>query len=328
MKAARKLNLVEAINMALRQEMEKDERIILLGEDIGYEGGVFRVTAGLQQQFGAERVTDTPLSESGIIGTSFGLAIGGMIPIPEIQFDGFLYPAYDQIISHVGRIRNRSRGNYTCPMVLRVTFGGGIKAPEHHSESPESMLAHTPGIKVVIPSTPYDAKGLLISAIRDPDPVIFLEPKRIYRAIRQEVPEEEYTVPIGKARIVQEGDNVTLIAWGAMVREAERAALLVQKEGISVEIIDLRSITPMDTEVLIASANKTGRVVIAHEAPRTAGLASEIATRIMEKAFLSLQAPIERVTGFDVPMPLAKGEDYFLPDQHRIARAIRKVINF
>lgn len=328
MAAAKKLNMVEAINLALRQEMERDERIILLGEDVGCEGGVFRVTAGLQQQFGVERVTDTPLSESGIIGTSFGLAVAGMIPIPEIQFDGFLYPAYDQIVSHVGRIRNRSRGNFTCHMVLRVTYGGGIKAPEHHSESPEALLAHTPGIKVVIPSTPYDAKGLLISAIRDPDPVIFCEPKRIYRAIRQEVPEEDYTIPIGKARIAQEGNTVTLIAWGAMVREAERASLMVQKEGISVDILDLRSIAPMDNEAIIGSVNKTGRVVIVHEAPRTAGLASEIATRIMEKAFLSLQAPIERVTGFDVPMPVAKGEDYFLPDQFRIARAIRKVTTF
>jgi len=323
-----RLNMVEAINLALREEMERDDRIIILGEDVGREGGVFRVTDGLQARFGEERVVDTPLAETGIVGTAMGMALYGLRPIAEIQFDGFLYPCLDQITNHIGRIRNRSRGRFTCPLVIRVPYGGGIHAPEHHSESPEAILAHTPGIKVVIPSTPNEAKGLLLSSIRDPNPVIFLEPKRIYRAIREEVPEGEFTIPLGKARMVQTGRDVTVIAWGAMVREVLTASEELKGEKIDLEIIDLRTISPMDVDSIIASVKKTGRAVIVHEAPKTCGLGAEIIALINEKAFLSLQAPIERVTGFDVPVPLLKSEHYYLPNPKRIASAIKKVMSF
>jgi pyruvate dehydrogenase E1 component beta subunit len=323
-----KLNMVEAINLALREEMERDKRVVVLGEDVGREGGVFRVTDGLQERFGDDRIVDTPLAESGIVGTAMGMALYGLRPIAEIQFDGFLYPCLDQITNHIGRIRNRSRGRFTCPLVIRVPYGGGIHAPEHHSESPEAILAHTPGIKVVIPSTPYEAKGLLLSSIRDPDPVIFLEPKRIYRAIREEVPEGEYTIPLSKARLVQEGRDVTVIAWGAMVREALNAAEQMKADKVDVEIIDLRTISPMDVEAVVNSIRKTGRGVIVHEAPKTCGLGAEIIALINEKALLSLQAPIERVTGFDIPVPLLKSEHYYLPNPQRIALAIKKVISF
>src|SRR4030066_1292180 len=267
-----KLNMVEAINLGLREEMERDKRVVVLGEDVGKEGGVFRVTDGLQEKFGAERVIDTPLAESGIVGTALGMAIYGIRPVAEIQFDGFLYPCLDQITNHIGRMRNRSRGRFTCPLVIRVPYGGGIHAPDHHSESPEAILAHTPGIKVVIPSTPHEARGLLLSSIRDPDPVIFLEPKRIYRAIREEVPEGDNAIPLGKARMVQEGKDVTIIAWGAMVREALNAAEQLNGDKIETEIIDLRTISPMDVEAFVASIRKTGRGVIVHEAPKTCGL--------------------------------------------------------
>jgi len=323
-----KLNMVEAINLALREEMERDDRIVILGEDVGREGGVFRVTDGLQARFGDERVVDTPLAEAGIVGTAMGMALYGLRPIAEIQFDGFLYPCLDQITNHIGRIRNRSRGRFTCPLVIRVPYGGGIHAPEHHSESPEAILAHTPGIKVVIPSTPYEAKGLLLSSIRDPDPVIFLEPKRIYRAIREEVPEGEYTIPLSKARLVQEGRDVTVIAWGAMVREALNAAEQMKADKVDVEIIDLRTISPMDVEAVVNSIRKTGRGVIVHEAPKTCGLGAEIIALINEKALLSLQAPIERVTGFDIPVPLLKSEHYYLPNPQRIVMAVKKVMSF
>jgi pyruvate dehydrogenase E1 component beta subunit len=323
-----KLNMVDAINLALKQEMARDETVMVMGEDVGLEGGVFRVTVGLQELYGEDRVVDTPLAESGIVGTAFGLAVGGLKPVAEIQFMGFVYPAFDQIISHAGRIRNRSRGRFTAPMVVRMPYGGGIHAPEHHSESTEAIFAHTPGVKVVIPSTPYDAKGLLISSIRDPDPVIFLEPKRIYRAIKQEVPEEEYTVPLGAASVVQEGDQLTLIAWGAMVREAREAARIAGEKGISVEIIDLRTISPMDDDTIMESVKKTGRVVVVHEAPRTCGMGAEIIARINDKAFLYLQAPVERVTGFDTIFPYLKGEHFYLPDPVRIGDAIDKVMNY
>ena len=323
-----KLNMVEAINSALRMEMERDSRVVVLGEDVGREGGVFRVTDGLQAKFGADRVIDTPLAESGIVGTALGMAIYGIRPIAEIQFDGFLYPCLDQITNHIGRMRNRSRGRFTCPLVIRVPYGGGIHAPEHHSESPEAILAHTPGIKVVIPSTPYEAKGLLLSSIRDPDPVIFLEPKRIYRAIREEVPEGDDTIPLGKARMVQEGKDVTIIAWGAMVREALNAAEQLKGDKIEAEIIDLRTISPMDVEAIVASIRKTGRGVIVHEAPKTCGLGAEIIALINEKALLSLQSPIERVTGFDIPVPLLKSEHYYLPNPKRIVMAVKKVMSF
>ena len=322
-----KINIVEAVNLALRQEMARDKKVIVLGEDVGVDGGVFRATEGLIKLFGGERVIDTPLSELGIVGVSIGLAVNGMKPVAEIQFDGFTYGAFDQIISHAGRIRNRSRGRYSCPMVVRFPYSGGIHAPEHHSESPEAIYAHTPGIKVVVPSNPYDTKGLLISAIRDPDPVIFMEPKRIYRAIKEEVPEEEYTVPIGVANAVRQGNDVTLIAWGAMIRVCMEAAEKV-KDKIDCEVIDLRSLSPMDTDSIIQSVEKTGRVVIVHEAPRSGGLGAEIAARISEKALLSLEAPIERVTGFDVPMPLHKLENYYLPDAKRVIKGIERVMGF
>jgi pyruvate dehydrogenase E1 component beta subunit len=323
-----KLNMVEAINLALREEMERDDRVILLGEDVGKEGGVFRVTDGLQQKFGADRVIDTPLAELGIVGAAFGMALYGLRPVPEIQFEGFLYPCLDQINNHLGRIRNRSRGRFTCPLVIRVPYGGGIHAPEHHSDSPEAILAHIPGIKVVIPSTPYEAKGLLLSSIRDPDPVVFLEPKRIYRAIREEVQTGDYTIPLGKARLVQEGSHVTVVAWGAMVREVLNAAEKLKADKISVEVIDLRTISPMDGEAIVTSIRKTGRGVVVHEAPKTCGLGAEIIALINEKAFLSLQAPIERVTGFDVPVPLMKSEHYYLPNPERIVSAVKKVMSF
>jgi pyruvate dehydrogenase E1 component beta subunit len=320
--------MVEAINLALREEMERDSQIIVLGEDVGREGGVFRVTEGLQKKFGSDRVVDTPLAESGIVGTAFGLAVYGFHPIAEIQFEGFFYPCLDQVNNHIGRIRNRSRGRFTCPLVIRTPYGGGIHAPEHHSDSPEAILAHIPGIKVVIPSTPYEAKGLLLSAIRDPDPVIFMEPKRIYRAIREEVPEGDYTIPLGKARLVQEGKDVTIVAWGAMVREALNAAEQLRGEKLEVEIIDLRTMSPIDAETLITSIRKTGRGVIVHEAPKTCGLGAEIIALINEKALLSLQAPIERVTGFDIPFPLMKMEQYYLPNPKRIVMAVKKVMSF
>jgi pyruvate dehydrogenase E1 component beta subunit len=323
-----KSNMVEAINQGLMEEMERDPSVMILGEDVGREGGVFRVTDGLQARFGPDRVVDTPLAELGIVGVAFGMAIKGLKPIAEIQFMGFLTAALDQIISHVSRIRNRSRGKYTCPMVIRMPYGGGIHAPEHHSESTEAILAHIPGIKVVIPSTPYDAKGLIISAIQEPDPVLFLEPKRIYRAIREEIPDGQYTVPIGKAKVVKEGTDVTLICWGAMVREALRAAEAIEKEGINTEVVDMRTISPLDDESMLDSVRKTGRVVIVHEAPKTCGLGGEIIARINEKTLMSLEAPPERVTGFDTVFPLLKMEHHYLPDPERIIGGIRKVMAF
>ena len=323
-----KMNMVEAINLALREEMERDNLVVILGEDVGKEGGVFRVTDGLQAKFGADRVVDTPLAETGIVAVAFGMAVNGLHPIAEIQFEGFLYPCLDQINNHIGRIRNRSRGRFTSPLVIRTPYGGGIHAPEHHSDSPEAILAHIPGIKVVIPSTPYEAKGLLLSAIRDPDPVIFMEPKRIYRAIRDEVPEGDYTIPLGKARLVQEGKDVTIVAWGAMVREVLNAAEQLKSDKVDVEIIDLRTISPIDAETIVASIRKTGRGVVVHEAPKTCGLGAEIIALINEKALLSLQAPIERVTGFDIPFPLMKTETYYLPNPKRIVMAVKKVMSF
>jgi pyruvate dehydrogenase E1 component beta subunit len=307
--------------------MERDPDVVLLGEDIGTDGGVFRATDGLIKEFGENRVNDTPLSESGIVGVAIGLALYGLKPVAEIQFEGFLYPALDQIISHAGRIRNRSRGRFHVPLVIRFPYGGGIRAPEHHSDSPEALLVHTPGVKVVMPSTPYDAKGLLTSAIRDPDPVLFMEPKRVYRAIVEDVPEDDYTVPLGEAKIVREGTDVTLVSWGAMMRLSREAAEKV-KDTISVEVIDLRTLSPMDTATITRSVEKTGRALAVHEAPRTAGLGAEIAAVINETAFLSLEAPIERVTGFDVPFPQHKLENYYLPDTERIVKAIQKVASF
>jgi pyruvate dehydrogenase E1 component beta subunit len=322
------MNLVEAVNAALREEMQRDERVMILGEDVGKAGGVFRATEGLQKLFGEDRVVDTPLSESGIVGAAIGLAVFGMRPVAEIQFMGFIYPAFDQIISHAGRIRNRTRGRYSVPLVVRAPYGGGIHAPEHHSESTEAIFAHTPGVKVVIPSTPHDAKGLLISAIRDPDPVVFLEPKRIYRAVKGEVPDGEYTVPIGSAKVAREGEHVTLIAWGAMMKITLEAAEALADEGIDPEVVDVRTISPLDVATIVESVKKTGRVVVVHEAPKTCGVGAEIIARINEKAFLSLAAPPMRVTGFDTVMPLPRGEHLYLPDADRIIRTVHRVMEY
>ncbi|RJQ18964.1 alpha-ketoacid dehydrogenase subunit beta [Candidatus Woesearchaeota archaeon] len=323
-----KLTIVEAVKDALDCEMAKDERVIVLGEDVGVDGGVFRATDGLYKKYGKRRVIDTPLAESGIVGTSIAMAAAGLLPVAEIQFDGFTYPALDQLFSHAARLRNRSRGRYTVPLVVRFPFGGGIRALEHHNESPETYFTHTPGLKVVIPSNPYDAKGLLISAIRDPDPVIFMEPKRIYRAIRAEVPEKDYTVPLGKAAITREGTDVTLISYGAMVRECTKTADTLAAKGTSCEIIDVRTISPCDYETIYASIQKTGRAIIVHEAPLTLGFGAELAARIQENCLLSLKAPVLRVTGYDTPFPYFKLENEYLPSPERISSAVEKVMKF
>ncbi len=319
--------IVQAINMAMKQEMKRDQKVIILGEDVGLDGGVFRATDGLIHEFGKERVFDTPLAELGIVGTSIGLAINGMRPVAEIEFSGFMYATFDQILSHAVRIRTRSRGSYSCPMVIRTPYGGGIRALELHCESGESIFAHVPGLKMVVPSNPYDAKGLLASAIRDPDPVIFYEPMRIYRAIKQDIPEEDYTVPIGKAQVVQEGNDITLISWGSMFKQSMDAVAKLNGK-YSVELIDLRTISPLDEDTIINSVKKTGRCVVVHEAPKTCGFAAEIAAQINEKALLSLQAPVERVASPDVSFPMSKLENYYLPSQERIIKAIEKVMSF
>jgi len=323
-----KTNIVTAINMALDYEMEHNGRMVILGEDVGREGGVFRVTDGLQAKYGEDRVVDSPLAESGIVGTSLGLAAAGLLPVPEIQFEGFLYPGLDQLCTQVARYRTRTRGAIPIRMVLRLPWGGGIHAPELHSESPETLVVHTPGLTVVTPSNPYDAKGLMAAALRHPDPVVFCEPKRIYRAIKQEVPEEDYTVPIGKAAVVREGSDITIVAWGAMIREAGNAAAELEADGVSCEVIDLRTLSPMDSDTVIESVKKTGRLLITHEAPRTCGLGAEIAARVSEEAITSLLAPIERVTGFDTIMPLFKLEEHYLPDAGRIVAGVRKAMSF
>ncbi len=319
------LTLVQSITLALIQEMEKDDRIILLGEDIGLNGGVFRATEGLFQRFGGDRVVDAPLAESGIMGTAIGLAMAGLRPIPEIQFEGFMGPAFDQLTNQAARFNSRTRGGVTCPLTLRVPVGGGIHAPELHSDSPESIYTHTPGLKIVMPSSPYDAKGLLISAIRDPDPVIFFEPKRIYRAFREEVPEDEYTIPIGEARTVCEGEELTMVSWGATVIQCMNA---IEQSGRSIELIDLRTISPIDMDTISASVNKTGRCVVVHEAPKTCGLGAEIAAGVMEYCFLHLEAPVQRVCGFDTIMPYYKLELDYLPDAQRIGKAIAETLAY
>jgi pyruvate dehydrogenase E1 component beta subunit len=319
------LTMVQAINLALIQEMATDDRVLLLGEDVGNNGGVFRVTEGLQKRFGEKRVVDTPLAESGIIGTAIGLAMAGLRPVPEIQFEGFLGPAYDQICSHAARMRTRTRDAFTVPLTIRVPVGGGIHAPELHSDSPEAIYAHTPGLKVVMPSSPYDAKGLLIAAIRDPDPVIYFEPKRIYRAFREEVPEDEYVLPIGKARTVCEGTDLTVVSWGASVVQCMQA---IEKSGKSIELVDLRTIYPFDIDAVEASVSKTGRCVVVHEAPLTCGFGAEISARIMERCFLHLEAPVQRVAGFDTIMPYYKLELDYMPDAARIGRAIDDVMAY
>jgi pyruvate dehydrogenase E1 component beta subunit len=322
------LTLVQAVRDGLYGEMERDDSVLVMGEDVGKNGGVFRATQGLYDEFGDERVVDTPLAEAGIVGTAVGMAAYGMRPVPEIQFMGFIYPAFDQIISHAARLRTRSRGRYTCPMVVRAPYGGGIRAPEHHSESKEAFFVHEPGLKVVIPSTPYDTKGLLASAIRDPDPVVFLEPKLIYRAFREEVPDETYTVPLGEAAVRREGADVSVYTWGAMTRPTMEAAEDLAEEGIDCEVVDLRTLSPMDTDTILESFRKTGRAVVVHEAPKTGGLAGEITATIQEEALLYQEAPVKRVTGFDVPFPLYALEDYYLPESARIADGIRETVEF
>ena len=323
-----KLNIVQAVNLTLLQEMERNPNVIILGEDVGRNGGVFRATEGLQQKFGEERVVDTPLSESGIVGVAIGMAVYGLVPVVEIQFMGFIYAAMEQLISHAARIRTRSRGRFSCPLVVRTPYGGGIHAPEHHSESTEALFVHIPGLKVVVPSTPAETKGLLTSAIRDPDPVIFLEPARIYRAIKEEVPEGDYTIPLGKARVVQEGQHITLIGWGAMLRPMLQAAEMAREERIETEVIDLRTLYPLDRDTLIQSVKKTKRAVVVHEAPKAAGLGAEIVALVNEHALMYLEAPVSRVTGFDTPIPLPRLEDFYLPSAKRILKAVRKAMRY
>ena len=326
------MNMVQAINDGLRFEMKRDERVVVLGEDVGRVGGVFRVTQGLWDEFGDDRVVDTPLSEGGILGTAIGMALYGLVPVPEIQFADFIFPGYDQIVSELAKMRWRSGGEYSSKMVVRTPVGGGIRGGLYHSQSPESLFIHVAGLKVVCPATPADAKGLLLASIRDPDPVLFFEPKRIYRAARGEVPEGEHTVELGKARIVREAKQgakkaVTVIAWGAMLYEAIAASEKAQEQGIDVEIIDLRTLWPLDVDTIAASVKKTGRVIVVHEAPKTCGFGAEIVALLNEKCFLHLEAPPVRVAGFDTPFPYTLEMDY-LPLAHRILPAIVETANY
>ncbi|MBI5072841.1 alpha-ketoacid dehydrogenase subunit beta [Candidatus Woesearchaeota archaeon] len=322
------LTILEAIRAALDYEIGRDPSVVVFGEDVGFNGGVFRATEGLQKKYGEKRVFDTPLGEAGIVGTAIGMSINGMKPVGEIQFDGFIYPGFDQLISHAARIRTRSRGKFNCPLVIRAPCSGGVHAPEHHSESMEAIYAHTPGLKVVIPSTPSDAKGLLISAIRDPDPVLFLEPKRMYRTVKEEVPDGEYTVPLGKARLVREGTNISMITWGSMIPTCDEVVQQFAAQGVSIELLDLRTISPFDMTAVIATAQKTGRVIIVHEAPRTGGFAGELIAQINEKALFSLKAPVVRVTGYDTVMPLYKLEKIYLPDTKRIIAGVQQLLQY
>jgi pyruvate/2-oxoglutarate/acetoin dehydrogenase E1 component len=321
------MNMVQAINDGLRHEMRRDGRVVVLGEDVGKVGGVFRVTQGLWDEFGDDRVVDTPLSEGGIIGTAIGMALFGLLPVPEIQFADFIFPAYDQIVSELAKLRWRSGGEYPAKMVVRTPVGGGIRGGLYHSQSPESLFIHVAGLKLVCPSNPHDAKGLLLASIRDPDPVLFFEPKRIYRAAKGEVPEGDYTVPIGKAAVVREGSDVTVLAWGAMLYEAVAAADEAKKQGIACEIVDLRTLWPVDIETIIASVQKTGRLVVVHEAPRTCGFGAELVSLVTERAFDRLEAPPVRVCGFDTPFPYTLEMDY-LPLAHRILPAVVETVRY
>ncbi|MBK6691632.1 MAG: alpha-ketoacid dehydrogenase subunit beta [Myxococcales bacterium] len=321
------MNMVQAIGDALRLEMARDPRVVVLGEDVAKVGGVFRVTQGLLESFGEERVIDTPLSEGGIIGCAIGMALYGLVPIPEIQFSDFIFPAYDQIVSELAKFRWRSGGEYPAKLVIRTPVGGGIRGGLYHSQSPESLFIHVAGLKVVCPATPEDAKGLLLAAIRDPDPVLFFEPKRIYRASKGDVPEGDYTTPLGKARVVREGADVTVIAWGAMLYEAIAAADEAAKKGIKAEILDLRTLWPVDIDTITESVKKTGRVVVVHEAPKTCGFGAELVALINERAFVHLEAPPVRVTGFDTPFPYTQELDY-LPLAHRILPAIEETAHY
>ena len=322
-----KATIVQAVNMAMDQELKRDKNVVVMGEDVGVNGGVFRATDGLQKKYGKDRVIDTPLSEEAIVGTAIGMAVNGLRPVVEIQFSGFVYAAFDQLFSHAARIRNRSRGRFTVPLVVRAPAGGGIRALELHCEQGEAFFAHAPGLKMVIPSTPYDAKGLLTAAIRDPDPVIFYEPMRLYRAIKEEVPEKEYTIPLGKAKTAREGTDVTIITYGAMVKQTLQAIEKIQ-DKINAEVIDLRTIYPFDSDAIINSVKKTGRAVVVHEAPKTSGFGAEIIATINEKALLSLEAPVARVTGYDTVLPFARTELDYIPSEERIIKAINKVMSF
>ena len=322
------VNMIQALNDALRIEMKRDPKVILMGEDVGKLGGVFRVTLDLIKEFGPDRVIDTPLAEAGIIGTAIGMALYGLRPVPEIQFSDFIFPAYDQIVNELAKYRYRSGGEYACPVTIRTPVGGGIRGGHYHSQSPEALFIHPAGLKVVIPSNPYDAKGMLLSAIRDEDPVLFMEPKRIYRAAKGEVPEGDYTVPLGKASIVKQGNDTTLISYGAMLHTVMEAAEVIEKEdNTRCEVIDLRSLVPLDSETVLESVKKTGRVVVIHEAPRNCGFGAELIALITEKVFLHLQAPPLRVTGFDTPFPYTLEHEY-LPDVGRIREAVQTVMNY
>jgi 2-oxoisovalerate dehydrogenase E1 component beta subunit len=321
------MNVIQAVNDALRLEMRRDPDVVVLGEDVGAFGGVFRATAGLQQEFGAGRVMDTPLAEGGIIGTAVGMALYGLRPVPEIQFADFIFPAFDQIVNEVAKFRYRSGGQYPCPITIRTPYGGGIKGGHYHSQSPEALFIHTPGLKVVCPSNPRDAKGLLLASIRDPDPVLFFEPKRVYRAAKGEVPEGDYLVPLGQAAVTRTGSQVTIIAWGAMWHEADQAAREAFAEGIDCEVLDLRSLQPLDLDAVVASVRKTGRAVVVHEAPRTCGFGAELCALIQEHCFLSLEAPVVRVTGFDTPFPYTLENEY-LPRAPRILQAVRATVTY
>ena len=322
------MNMVQSINLALREEMDRDPSVVCLGEDVGVDGGVFRVTEGLLERFGKERMIDTPLAESGIVGTAIGMAMGGLRPVAEIQFMGFIYPAYQQLVSHAARMRNRTRGKISLPIVIRTPYGAGVKALEHHSESTEAVFCHIPGLKVVAPSTPLEAKGLLTSSIRDPDPVLFLEPTRSYRSLKEEVPEGEYLIPLGKARKVREGKDVTIVGWGAMMPIIQKAVDSLEKEGVSPDVLDMRTLSPMDHASIIESVKRTGRCVVVHEAPRNCGLGAEISARIMERALLSLQAPVERVTAPDITVPLPKGEHYYYISPERVVNGVKRAMSF
>ncbi len=322
------ITLVQAVNLALARAMADDPAVLVLGEDVAAEGGVFRATDGLLKRFGPDRVLDTPLAEGAIAGMSVGLAAQGFRPVAEIQFTGFIYPAIDQLVSHASRLRTRTRGRLTCPMVVRSPCGGGIRAIEHHSESPEAMFAHVPGLRVVIPSSPARAYGLLLAAIRDPDPVVFLEPTRLYRAMREEVEDDGAALPLDHSFVLREGSDITLVTWGAMVKETLAAADRLAEDGVNAEIIDVATLKPLDTEGLLASVAKTGRCVIIHEAPLSGGLGGEIAARLAERALVSLLAPIERVAGWDTVMPLPRLEQHYLPSEARILAAARRALAY
>jgi 2-oxoisovalerate dehydrogenase E1 component beta subunit len=320
-------NIIQAVNDALRLEMRRDPNVVVLGEDVGRFGGVFRATTGLYEEFGPDRAIDTPLAEGGIVGAAVGMALYGLRPVPEIQFADFIFPAMDQIVNEVAKYRYRSGGQWSCPLVIRSPYGGGIRGGHYHSQSPEAHFIHTPGLKVVVPATPEDAKGLLLSAIRDPDPVLFFEPKRVYRAAKGEVPEGDYTVPIGEARVTRAGHQVTLIAWGSMWHEADQAAREAEADGIDAEVLDLRSLQPLDVQAVVRSVTKTGRAVVVHEAPRTCGFGAELAALIQERCFLHLEAPVARVTGYDTPFPYTLENEY-LPRAPRIRKALREIVAY